>query len=72
MSYHFFSENEILGPEAISPNLTNINLDSFSISPNYFNSCYDLEPASQFSNAEQFIHKAELTNIFRKRNIKLH
>ena len=72
MSYHFFSENEILGPEALSPHVTNINLDSFSTSPNFFDSCYGLDSASQFSNAEQFVHKAELTNIFRKRNIKLH
>ena len=64
MSYHFFSENEILGPEALSPHVTNINLDSFSTSPNYFDSCYGLEPASQFSNAEQFVYKAELTNAY--------
>ena len=64
MSYHFFSENEILGPEALSQNITNINLDSFSTSPNNFYSCYGLEPSYQFSNGEQFVYKAELTNAY--------
>ena len=30
MSYHFFNENEILGPEALTPNL-DVNLDTFSV-----------------------------------------
>ena len=64
MSYHFFSENEILGPEALSPNVTNLTLDSFSTYRNYFDSCYGLEPSSQFSDSEQFVYKAELTNAY--------
>ena len=30
MSYYFFNEDEILGVEAISPNLASINLDAYS------------------------------------------
>ena len=64
MSYHFFSENEILGPEALAPNVTNLTLNSFSTYRNYFDSCYGLEPLSQFSDSEQFVYKAELTNAY--------
>ena len=64
MSYHFFDQNEILGPEALTPNLGNINLDTFSSSVNSFDSCYGLEPVNQFSPAEQFVYKAELTNSY--------
>jgi len=64
MSYHFFNENEILGPEALSPNLANINLDNYSSSLNNFETCYGLQPSNNFSPAEQFVYKAELTNSY--------
>ena len=64
MSYHFFSENEILGPEALSPNLASLNLDNYSSTLNNFDSCYGLEPSNHFSSAEQFVYKAELTNSY--------
>ena len=64
MSYHFFSENEILGPEALSPNLVGLNLDNYSSTLNNFDSCYGLEPSNHFSSAEQFVYKAELTNSY--------
>ena len=64
MSYQFFNENEILGPEALSPNYLDVNLDTFSSSLNTFDSCYGLEPVNQFSPAQQFVYKAELTNSY--------
>ena len=64
MSYYFFNENEILGVEAISPNLASINLDNYSPLSNNLEPCYALEPTNQFSPAEQFVYKAELTNAY--------
>ena len=64
MSYHFFNENEILGVEALSPNIASINFDTYSPLSNYLEPCYSLDPTNQFSPAEHFVYKAELTNAY--------
>lgn len=72
MSHHFFNENEILEPEALNPELIDINsrlldinLDNnFSMNREFYQPCYSLQPSNQFSPTQHFIYKAELTNAF--------
>ena len=72
MSHHFFNENEILEPEALNPELIDINsrlldinLDNnFSMNGEFYQPCYSLQPSNQFSPTQHFIYKAELTNAF--------
>ncbi len=64
MSYYFFNENEILGVEALSPNIADINLDTYSPLSNSLEPCYGLENTNQISPAENFVYKAELTNAY--------
>ena len=63
MSYHFFDESEMLGPDALSPISLDVNLDNFS-SFNDYDYCYGLQPLNDFSRSENFVYKAELTNAY--------